>query len=74
MMQYKGHIGKVEFDDEEEIFHGEICSIAMRMDRNSWRGPLRKPENVSNTLASMNCSARSLGVEWAWFTRLGKSS
>jgi predicted HicB family RNase H-like nuclease len=27
MMEYKGYIGKVEFDDEAEIFHGEIINI-----------------------------------------------
>lgn len=26
MMEYKGYIGKVEFDDEAEIFHGEIVN------------------------------------------------
>ncbi|MEZ6100606.1 MAG: type II toxin-antitoxin system HicB family antitoxin [Pirellulaceae bacterium] len=26
MMEYKGYIGKVEFDDEAEIFHGEIIN------------------------------------------------
>jgi predicted HicB family RNase H-like nuclease len=24
MMEYKGYVGKVEFDDEAEIFHGEV--------------------------------------------------
>lgn len=24
MMKYKGYVGKVEFDDEAEIFHGEV--------------------------------------------------
>ena len=24
MMEYKGYAGKVEFDDEAEIFHGEV--------------------------------------------------
>jgi predicted HicB family RNase H-like nuclease len=27
MMEYKGYIGKVEFDDEAGIFHGEIANI-----------------------------------------------
>ncbi len=27
MMEYKGYIGKVEFDDEAAIFHGEIINI-----------------------------------------------
>ncbi|MEI7460518.1 MAG: type II toxin-antitoxin system HicB family antitoxin [Pirellula sp.] len=27
MMEYKGYIGKVEFDDEAEIFHGEIINV-----------------------------------------------
>ena len=26
MMEYKGYIGKVEFDDEAEIFHGEVIN------------------------------------------------
>ena len=26
MMEYKGYIGKVEFDDDAEIFHGEIIN------------------------------------------------
>lgn len=26
-MQYKGYVGKVEFDDEAMIFHGEIIGI-----------------------------------------------
>lgn len=26
MMEYKGYIGKVEFDDEGEIFHGEVIN------------------------------------------------
>jgi len=26
MMQYKGYIGKVEFDDEAGIFHGEVIN------------------------------------------------
>jgi len=26
MMEYKGYIGKVEFDDEAAIFHGEIIN------------------------------------------------
>jgi predicted HicB family RNase H-like nuclease len=26
-MQYKGYVGKVEFDDESKIFHGEIIGI-----------------------------------------------
>ena len=24
MMEYKGYVGKVEFDDEAGIFHGEV--------------------------------------------------
>ena len=27
MMEYKGYIGKVEFDDEANIFHGEVVGI-----------------------------------------------
>ena len=26
MMEYKGYIGHVEFDDEAEIFHGEVIN------------------------------------------------
>ena len=27
MMEYKGYIGKVEFDDDAGIFHGEVVGI-----------------------------------------------
>ncbi len=27
MLEYKGYIGKVEFDDEAEIFHGEVINL-----------------------------------------------
>lgn len=27
MMEYKGYIGKVEFDSDAEIFHGEVINI-----------------------------------------------
>jgi predicted HicB family RNase H-like nuclease len=27
MMEYKGYIGKVEFDDEAGVFHGEIINL-----------------------------------------------
>jgi predicted HicB family RNase H-like nuclease len=27
MMEYKGYIGKVEFDDEADIFHGEVINL-----------------------------------------------
>ena len=27
MMEYKGYLGKVEFDDEANIFHGEIINL-----------------------------------------------
>ena len=26
MMEYKGYIGKVEFDDEAGLFHGEVIN------------------------------------------------
>jgi predicted HicB family RNase H-like nuclease len=26
MMNYKGYIGRIEFDDENEIFHGEVIN------------------------------------------------
>jgi predicted HicB family RNase H-like nuclease len=26
MMEYKGYVGRVEFDDEAEIFHGEVVT------------------------------------------------
>ena len=26
MMEYKGYVGKVEFDDEASIFHGEVIN------------------------------------------------
>jgi predicted HicB family RNase H-like nuclease len=27
MLEYKGYIGKVEFDDEAELFHGEVINL-----------------------------------------------
>ena len=27
MMEYKGYAAKVEFDDEAEVFHGEVIGI-----------------------------------------------
>jgi predicted HicB family RNase H-like nuclease len=27
MMEYKGYSGKVEFDDDADIFHGEIINL-----------------------------------------------
>ena len=27
MMEYKGYVGRVEFDDEAEIFHGEVVNL-----------------------------------------------
>ena len=27
MMEYKGYTGKVDFDNEAEIFHGEVCGL-----------------------------------------------
>ena len=27
MLNYKGYIGKVEFDDENDLFHGEVINI-----------------------------------------------
>ena len=27
MMEYKGYIGNVEFDDEADIFHGEVINL-----------------------------------------------
>jgi hypothetical protein len=27
MIQYKGYMGKVEFDDEADIFHGELIGL-----------------------------------------------
>ena len=27
MMEYKGYIAKVEFDDEDDVFHGEIINL-----------------------------------------------
>ena len=26
-MEYKGYVGKVEFDDDAEIFHGEVVNL-----------------------------------------------
>ncbi len=28
MMQYKGYSGRVEYDDEAEIFHGEVIGLS----------------------------------------------
>nr|VFJ94490.1 MAG: hypothetical protein BECKH772A_GA0070896_1007212 [Candidatus Kentron sp. H]VFJ95364.1 MAG: hypothetical protein BECKH772B_GA0070898_1007512 [Candidatus Kentron sp. H]VFK01603.1 MAG: hypothetical protein BECKH772C_GA0070978_1006912 [Candidatus Kentron sp. H] len=27
MMQYKGYLSKVEFDDQANVFHGEVVNI-----------------------------------------------
>jgi predicted HicB family RNase H-like nuclease len=27
MMEYKGYVGKVEYDDEAGIFHGEVVNL-----------------------------------------------
>jgi predicted HicB family RNase H-like nuclease len=27
MMEYKGYLGKVEYDDEASIFHGEVINV-----------------------------------------------
>ena len=27
MMEYKGYVAKVEFDDEDDVFHGEIINL-----------------------------------------------
>ena len=27
MMEYKGYVAKVEFDDEDDLFHGEIINL-----------------------------------------------
>ncbi len=27
MLEYKGYLGKVDFDDEAEIFHGEVINL-----------------------------------------------
>jgi len=27
MMEYKGYVAKVEFDDEDDIFHGEVINL-----------------------------------------------
>ena len=27
MMEYKGYLGKIEFDDEANIFHGQVVNI-----------------------------------------------
>jgi len=27
MMQYKGYTGRVEFDDEADLFHGEVIGL-----------------------------------------------
>ena len=27
MMEYKGYVAKVEFDDEAEVFHGEVMNV-----------------------------------------------
>ncbi len=27
MMEYKGYVAKVEFDDEDDVFHGEVINL-----------------------------------------------
>lgn len=27
MLRYKGYTGRVEFDDDAEVFHGEVCGL-----------------------------------------------
>ncbi len=27
MMEYKGYVAKVEFDDEDDLFHGEVINL-----------------------------------------------
>ena len=27
MMEYKGYLGKIEFDDDANLFHGEVVNI-----------------------------------------------
>lgn len=27
MMEHKGYLGKIEFDDEANVFHGEVVNI-----------------------------------------------
>ncbi len=27
MMEYKGYIAKIEFDDEDDVFHGEVINL-----------------------------------------------
>jgi predicted HicB family RNase H-like nuclease len=27
VLEYKGYTGRVDFDDEAEIFHGEVCGL-----------------------------------------------
>ena len=27
MMEYRGYLGRVEYDDEVEIFHGEVINL-----------------------------------------------
>jgi predicted HicB family RNase H-like nuclease len=35
MMEYKGYFAKVEFDDEVDIFHGEIINLRDVVPRHS---------------------------------------
>jgi predicted HicB family RNase H-like nuclease len=30
-MEYKGYYARVEFDEESDIFHGEVISMPMKM-------------------------------------------
>ena len=27
MMEYKGYVAKIEFDDEDDVFHGEVINL-----------------------------------------------
>ncbi len=27
MLEYKGYVAKVEFDDEDDVFHGEVINL-----------------------------------------------
>ncbi|MFH2093313.1 MAG: hypothetical protein ABIJ31_13205, partial [Pseudomonadota bacterium] len=45
MMEYKGYFGKVEFDDEANIFYGEvICVHSLNLLK--WNEPLLRIWNI----------------------------
>ena len=59
MMQYKGYTGKVEFDDEADIFHGEVIGL-----RASSSETASHPRTTGLTSVQRGASVCSV---FAWF-------